>query len=194
MRCSGIRCQENRGCSTRSASASRRSSAVAREVVDKCPSVCDTSCIDCLQTFRNALYHKLLERKVALERLTAWGPRLALTHEIPSKQPSQEPGPGTHPVNEAERRLRHLLQAAGFEEGVRGEQIRLDPAIGTTTPDVIYRAAHHGRDEGVCIYLDGLSGHLHGNATTARSGPRHSHVASQQRLGGDRDCRERPPR
>ncbi len=34
--------------------------------------------------------------------------------------------------------------AAGFEEGIRGEQIRLDRAIGTTTPDVIYRAAHHG--------------------------------------------------
>lgn len=136
-------------------------SAVARDVVDKCPSVCETSCIDCLQTFRNAYYHKLLERKVALDRLTAWGPRLVLSHEIPSKQPSQEPGPGTHPVNEAERRLRYLLKAAGFEEGIRGEQIRLDPAIGTTTPDVIYRAAHHGSDEGVCIYLDGLSGHLH---------------------------------
>jgi hypothetical protein len=141
--------------------------AVARDVVDHCPSVCETSCIDCLQTFRNGYYHKFLERKAALDRLTAWGPRLLLAHEIPAKQPSQEPGPGTHPVNEAERRLRHLLKAAGFEEGVRGEQIRLDPPLGTTTPDVIYRASHHGSDEGVCVYLDGLSGHLHGNATTA---------------------------
>lgn len=141
--------------------------AVAREVVDKCPSVCETSCIDCLQTFRNAFYHKLLERKVALDHLTAWGPRLAVGHEIPAKQPSQEPMTGAYPVNEAERRLRHLLKAAGFEEGTRGEQIRLDPAIGTTTPDVIYRATHHGLDEGICVYLDGLSGHLHGNAATA---------------------------
>jgi SOS-response transcriptional repressor LexA len=140
---------------------------VARDVVDKCPSVCDTSCIDCLQTFRNAYYHKLLERRVALDRVTAWGPRLVVTHEIPAKQPSQEPSAGTHPVNEAERRLRHLLKAAGFEEGVRGEQIRLDSAIGTTTPDVIYRATHHAPDEGICVYLDGLSGHLHGNAVTA---------------------------
>jgi phage repressor protein C with HTH and peptisase S24 domain len=139
---------------------------VARRVVESCPSVCQTSCIDCLQTFRNAFYHKQLERKVALDRLTAWGQRLAAAHEIPAKQPSQEPAAGTHPVNEAERRLRHLLKAAGFEEGVRGEQIRLDPAIGTTTPDVIYRAPHHGPDEGVCIYLDGLSAHLHGHAAT----------------------------
>jgi len=142
-------------------------SAVARRVVETCPSVCETSCIDCLQTFRNAHYHKLLERKVALDRLTAWGPRLTPTHEIPAKQPSQEPSAGAHPVNEAERRLRHLLKAAGFEEGVRGEQLHLDPAISTTTPDIIYRASHHGPDEGVCIYLDGLSGHLHGHAATA---------------------------
>ena len=139
---------------------------VARRVVEACPSVCETSCIDCLQTFRNAYYHKFLERKVALDRLTAWGPRLTFAHEIPPKQPSQEPTTGGHPVNEAERRLRHLLKAAGFEEGVRGEQIRLDPAIGTTTPDVIYRASHHALDEGVSIYLDGLSAHLHGNAAT----------------------------
>jgi SOS-response transcriptional repressor LexA len=140
---------------------------VARRVVETCPSVCQTSCIDCLQTFRNAFYHKQLERKLALDRLNAWGPRLVVGHEIPAKQPSEEPAAGSHPVNEAERRLRHLLKAAGFEEGTRGEQIRLDPAIGTTTPDVIYRARHHSPDEGVCIYLDGLSAHLHGNAATA---------------------------
>jgi hypothetical protein len=47
--------------------------AAAREVVQDCPSVCDTSCIDCLQTFRNGNYHKHLNRKIALERLDAWG-------------------------------------------------------------------------------------------------------------------------
>jgi len=73
----------------------------------------------------------------------------------------------THPVNEAERRLRQLLLAAGFEEGIRGEQLRLDRAIGTTTPDVIYRTVNHAADEGVCIYLDGLGKHLHGNTETA---------------------------
>lgn len=141
--------------------------AAARRVVESCPSVCNTSCIDCLQTFRNAHYHKLLERKRALESLTAWGSRLVFSHPIPARQPAQATTAGAHPVNEAERRLRHLLLAAGFPEGVRGQQIRLDPALGTTTPDVIYRAAHHGADEGVCIYLDGLSAHLHGNAQTA---------------------------
>jgi hypothetical protein len=146
--------------------------AVAREVVEDCPSACDTSCIDCLQTFRNGYYHAHLDRKAARELLAAWGPRLAVSHEIPAKQPSKEPAEGTHPANEKERRLRHLLLAAGFEEGIRGQQIRLDRAIGTTTPDVIYRASHHAEDEGVCIYLDGLSGHLHGNPVTAEQDQR----------------------
>ncbi len=140
---------------------------VAREIVEDCPSACEASCIDCLQTFRNSFYHKHLDRKLALERLEAWGLRLGKSHEIPPKQPSQEPFEGSHPVNEAERRLRYLLLAAGFEEGIRGEQIRLDRVIGTTTPDVIYRADHHDEAEGICIYLDGLSGHLHGNPATA---------------------------
>ena len=60
-----------------------------------------------------------------------------------------------------------ILRAAGFGEGIRGEQIRLGPALGTTTPDVIYRAEDDDPDEGLCIYLDGLSGHLHGNPETA---------------------------
>ena len=145
---------------------------VALEVVEDCPSACATSCIDCLQTFRNGYYHKHLDRTVARDRLAAWGSHLTFSHEIPLKQPSREPEEGAHPVNEAERRLRHLLLAAGFEEGIRGEQLRLDRTIGTTTPDVIYRAAHHGEDEGVCVYLDGLSGHLHGNPATAEADQR----------------------
>jgi hypothetical protein len=127
----------------------------ARAVVDGCPSACAASCIDCLQTFRNGYYHKFLDRTVVSEALDAWGRRLVRSHDIPAKQPSKEPSEGSYPVNEAETRLRHLLLAAGFEEGVRGEQIKLDAAIGTTTPDVIYRAQHHDDDEGICIYLDG---------------------------------------
>jgi len=141
--------------------------AAAMDVVSACPSVCETSCIDCLQTFRNSFYHKYLDRKETLQKLEAWGDRLKKSHDIPAKLPSAEPSEGSHPVNEGERKLRYLLKAAGFEEGVRGEQVRLDRTIGTTTPDVIYRAPHHNTDEGVCIYLDGLSGHIHGNAATA---------------------------
>ncbi len=137
--------------------------AAAKEIVKDCPSACETSCIDCLQTFRNGYYHKFLDRNAAQERFDAWGPRINKSHSIPPVQPQQAAADGAQPVNEAERKLRHLLQAAGFEDGIRGQQIRLDRAIGTTTPDVIYRAPHHDENEGICIYLDGLSGHIHGN-------------------------------
>ena len=148
----------------------------AHEVVDKCPAVCGSSCVDCLQTFRNAYYHKHLDRAVAGERLEAWGRRLSFDHGIPPLQPSVAPNENAVPVNDAEVKLRHLLLAAGFGEGVRGEQIRLDRSLGTargraapgtTTPDVIYRTEDHDSDEGVCIYLDGMSAHLHGNPETA---------------------------
>lgn len=141
--------------------------AAAREIVSGCPSACEHSCIDCLQTYRNAFYHASLDRNVALEKFDAWGDHLALSHEIPPKQPSAEPEEGAQPVNLAEQRLRHLLLEAGFGEGVRGEQIRLGGGLGTTTPDVIFRGPHHDGDEGVCIYLDGLSKHIHGNPETA---------------------------
>lgn len=146
--------------------------AAAREVVATCPSACETSCVDCLQTFRNGFYHQHLNRKVAAECLLQWGDRLALSHSIPATQPSKEVQTDDQPVNEAERRLLYLLLQAGFPQGIRGKQLLLDRAIGTTTPDVIYRAAGHDEEEGVCIYLDGLSGHLHGNAKTSEQDQR----------------------
>ena len=157
----------------------------ALEVVENCPAVCGSSCIDCLQTFRNAYYHRFLERAVAKEHFEEWGRSLPVDHDIPPLQPRSSPSENAVPVNDAEVKLRHLLLAAGFGEGVRGEQIRLDRSqgtgraraasgterahevSGTTTPDVIYRTEDHDSDEGVCIYLDGLSAHLHGNPETA---------------------------
>lgn len=140
---------------------------VALEVVKECPSACETSCIDCLQTFHNSFYHKYLNRKVAQERLEEWGDKIKFSHDIPATQPAGARGGAGDPVNDAERKLKHLLEAAGFPEGIRGVQLRLGRAIGTTTPDVIYRGPDHGDEEGICIYLDGLSAHIHGNAATA---------------------------
>ena len=140
---------------------------VAREVASACPGNCESSCIDCLQTFRNAWYHRHLDRAVVGERIGAWERQLTFEHEIPRQQPDPPPEEQEAPVNDAEVKLRHLLRAARFGEGARGEQIRLDRTLGTTTPDVIYRAEDHDPDEGVCIYLDGLSKRLHGNPATA---------------------------
>ena len=140
---------------------------VAREVVEGCPGDCASSCIDCLQTFRNSYYHSHLNRLDSLSALKGWGGRLTFQHVIPPQQPQSSPREGAVPVNLVEQKLRHLLLSAGFGEGVRGEQIRLDGALGTTTPDVIYRDPDDDFCEGVCIYLDGLSNPLHGNPETA---------------------------
>jgi ATP-dependent helicase YprA (DUF1998 family) len=142
--------------------------AAAQNVVETCPGACDASCVDCLQSFRNSYYHKHLDRKLALEKFRAWGPRLVLSHHIPAKQPGQPATEGSQPVNLVEEKLRQLLRAAGFADGSRGTQLRLDRSIGTTTPDVFYRGEHHGEDEGICVYLDGLSRALHGDPQRAR--------------------------
>ena len=141
--------------------------AVAREVVEGCEGACESSCIDCLQTFRNSYYHSRLDRTAAIEALTGWGRRLKFQHGIPPKQPASSPTGDAVPVNLAETRLRHLLLRAGFGEGARNEQIRLGGALGTTTPDVVYRDPEDDFSKGVCIYLDGMSKHIHGNPETA---------------------------
>lgn len=140
---------------------------IAREVAEGCPALCDSSCIDCLQTFRNSYYHSSLDRHAAIERFDDWGTKLSFSHDIPPLLPSETPEDSALPVNDAETKLRHLLIAAGFGEGVRGEQIRLDRVLGTTTPDVIFRPENHDPEGSVCVYLDGMSEHLHGNAGTA---------------------------
>ena len=141
--------------------------AAAKSIVDGCPSACSSACIDCLQTFRNSFYHKHLDRQLVSKQLTAWGDKLSASHQIPPKQPAQPAAEASQPANNSERHLQYLLQAAGFEDGIRGEQLRLGQAIGTTTPDIIYRTVDHAPDEGICIYLDGLSQHLHGNPARA---------------------------
>ena len=95
------------------------------------------------------------------------GGRLTLEHDIPPRESTAASLENSMPANEAEARLRRMLLAAGFGECARGKRIRLNSALGSTTPDVFYCAEDHEPDEGVCIYLDGLSRHIHGNPETA---------------------------
>ena len=147
----------------------------AIELAEGCPSACEHSCIDCLQTFRNSYYHRYLDRHLVLERLREWGGEIRRTHEIPALQPSAEShDPDAQPVNDAETKLKHLLEAAGFTSGEFQQQIRfrepitLDHQIGSTTPDVYFRGDEDDEeDKGVCIYLDGMSASLHGDPQIA---------------------------
>lgn len=136
------------------------------DVVTNCASSCPRSCIDCLQTFRNAYYHALLDRQLAGERLKLWGVSLHLSHEIPARLPASSPRMSAMPVGEAEPRLRELLSRAGFPAGEWHKQILLGRPLGSTSPDVYFPGDDPG-DPGVCVYLDGLSQHIHGNPETA---------------------------
>lgn len=135
----------------------------AAQLVDGCPAACDTSCVDCLQHFRNSFYHDKLNRHTALEKLRSYGNAAQYIHEIapvlPDKTLTQEPG------NAPEQQLVALLKAAGLTSFETERPIPLSGNI-TTRPDVYFHAPNE-QDQGVCVYLDGMSSHLHGNAQTA---------------------------
>lgn len=132
-------------------------------LVEDCPSACDTSCVDCLQHFRNSFYHSELNRHTAQEYLREWGNAVRFSHLIPAVLPddtqTQKPG------NPPEQQLVAMLKAAGLVNFETERPIKLSGGI-TTRPDVYFHAPND-QYEGVCVYLDGMSEHLHGNAQTA---------------------------
>ncbi len=134
--------------------------AAAKEVVEHCPSACETACIDCLHTFRNAHYHRHLNRHEAAKKLDKWGSMLKFSHEIPSGLPVVD-NTDEQPVNDKESILRDMLIRAGFPNPIAQHPIDLGRPLGTTTPDFFYEDPSE-RSEGICIYLDGMSRHLHG--------------------------------
>lgn len=138
--------------------------ASALRIVEACPSVCERSCIDCLHTFRNAFFHRHLDRHAAVTSLKQLGPSLVGEHEIPARLPQATPTGDAMPVNRAESHLRNLIKRAGLPEPLWQKQIMLGPGLGSTTPDCFFAG-----DEGllgICVYLDGLSSHIHGNPLT----------------------------
>ncbi|NCC50058.1 MAG: DEAD/DEAH box helicase [Spartobacteria bacterium] len=138
------------------------------EIAQACPAQCDTSCIDCFRTYRNAFYHEHLDRNMMIERIHDCGSRLGDPMDIPPRRPVHEPEQNEQPVNVAERRLQAMLERAGFPPGEWQQQIRfndLPHTMNSTTPDVSF----HDPDDPnllILIYLDGLSAHIHGHAAT----------------------------
>jgi hypothetical protein len=149
--------------------------AVALDITSGCPSACEHSCVDCLQMFRNAHYHRYLDRHVVMEFLKEWGDNLEQGHEIPPlQQVAHSHDLNNQPTNDGEIKLKRLLHAAGFMEGEFQSNIRFkepivsNHQIGSTTPDVYYAGDEDDEDDkGICIYLDGMSSSLHGNPEIA---------------------------
>jgi hypothetical protein len=115
---------------------------------------------------------------VASQVLRAWGGLLALSNDIPARQPAAEPR--QMPVNEAERILREMFDRAGLDGYEPQTPIELGRPLGTTVPDFFF-GDPEGEEPGVCVYLDGMSEHLHGNPETAE---RDRHIREQLRSMG----------
>lgn len=134
----------------------------AIELLQDCPSACETACIDCMHTYRNRFYHAFLDRHTALEILTSDENPLVLVNVIPEhlKPTASTTGQAQTPL---EARFLDLLRAAGMPEPICQHAIEIGPPFGRTLPDFFY-ALPEDDDLGLCIYLDGMAGHIHGNA------------------------------
>lgn len=137
--------------------------AKALEIATSCPSDCERACIDCLMTFRNAFYSNFLDRKFAEEALEQLGSKLVKLHDIPAKHGKKGPSAAEMPVNAAEARLKLLLERAQFPDPEWHKELPLKFPLKRTVPDAFYECE---RSNGIAIYLDGLSQHIHGNAST----------------------------
>jgi hypothetical protein len=137
--------------------------ASAHELVASCPSKCDVACIDCLLRFRNAFYHRHLDRYEATRRLESLGAVVKHTHDIASVQPAAVEL--TVSVTDGAQRLRDMLRRADLAMFHEEHPITIGPPHGRTTPDFFFPDPTD-RYEGICIYLDGLGRSGHGDPVT----------------------------
>ncbi len=135
--------------------------AAAKDLLD-CVSECQTACLDCMLHFRNAHFHRHLDRRKALA-FYADREKLASAHPIPAAQPTSKTNDASEPAHPPEFRLRDMLVRAGLGEPIAQKPIAIGQPWGRTLPDFFYPSPDD-RHEGVCIYLDGLSKHIHGSA------------------------------
>lgn len=135
------------------------------ELLALCVGACETSCIDCLRTYRNRFYHEHLNRHVATRVLSSASGPLIKMREIPESLPSTGSTTG-QPQTFIEARFKRLLAAADLPAPRCQHRIDLGAGYGATIPDFFYEGADTD-DPGLCIYLDGMAGHIHGNRDQA---------------------------
>ncbi|HEY3267258.1 MAG TPA: DEAD/DEAH box helicase [Armatimonadota bacterium] len=133
----------------------------AKSIVEGCPAKCKSACTECLCTYWNGYYHRHLNRIAACDVLGEWGSELKFTHDVPALLPSTPSTSEGQPVNSGEAHLRAYLARAGFPDPEWQRQIDLGHPYGNTTPDCFFPLDD---EPGVCVYLDGLSAGIHGNA------------------------------
>lgn len=133
----------------------------ARSIVEGCPGGCGVSCIDCLRHYRNQWAHDHLDRHLAADCFSAWGDVLEVGHPIP---PRMDLAKSEHqPIGKPAERLQKMFERAGFPAPKAELRIDLGKPLNYTDVDFFFEDPS-GRTEGVCVYIDGLSAAIHGNA------------------------------
>jgi hypothetical protein len=134
--------------------------ATAKNLLAGCVQECETSCYACLKTFRNQLYHPMLNRHNGLELMDTLDFLPEGYRDIVLVFEEEKPGEGT-PSNPPEAVLVNLLREHHFPEGQCREQIKTSLGI-STTPDWLHAPTK------VAVYLDGMSRGLHGDPKVAQ--------------------------
>ena len=137
----------------------------ALELVEQCPSACETACIDCLQTYRNRFYHEFLDRHEAAQIWNgATGPLIAV-RTIPENVRRTSTTAG-QPQTYIEDRFKEFLSRAGMPDPICQQTVDLGGGR-HTIPDFFFPCEDED-EPGVCVYLDGMSAHIHGNDEQAQ--------------------------
>ncbi|HNH45766.1 MAG TPA: DUF1998 domain-containing protein, partial [Myxococcota bacterium] len=134
----------------------------ALELVLGCPGACERACVDCLQSYRNRFYHEHLNRFCAAEYLGRADLQPVVTHPLPEKLPRIQATTGQAQTH-IEAHFQKLVREAGLPDPVCQHTISLGSA-GKTIPDFFYASED---EPGICIFLDGMSGQIHGNPEQA---------------------------
>ena len=127
-----------------------------------CRGACERSCIDCLQTYRNRFYHEYLDRHRAIEVLASASGPLVEVNPIPERLPKTSTTAG-QPQTWIENRFKRFLGEAGLPDPECQKHMDLGAGYGPTIPDFFYDGDDDEDEPGICIYLDGMAGHIHGN-------------------------------
>jgi hypothetical protein len=136
------------------------------DALRNCKGNCETSCYDCLRTYRNMFYHQNLDRHEAVNLLEDLNTKPKKVSSLPPNIINR-PGPKGGSTNTPEMRLSRLLQEHGFPPFDKQHVIQMEGSIKRTKPDFYYEDER--KDIRIAIYLDGLSKKIHGNAERQRT-------------------------
>lgn len=130
-------------------------------ITNDCKQQCDTACYECMKSYRNVFYHDALDRHKSAEILEQLE-TIEIRHDIPENI-VEESGDGENTLP-SEERLETMIKDKAFPIPTKQYPISLTvdgfPTLTRTVPDFVYV------DKKIAIYLDGMSGHLHGNPAT----------------------------